>query len=388
MWLFYKLIFFYLNKRIDNKANNDLIITFPNKKKLILGKNKNCLEISINSNTFLVKLLFFGLPYLGYGYSKGYWHTKNLNALLEYGEKNKELFKSLSLFNFFSLLYTCTKNLISTNTITKSKKQIGFHYDLGNTFYKLWLDKSMTYSSGIFNNSNNLEEAQYNKYQSLIKSTNINKKTNILEIGCGWGGFLKYVNSNIKSSITGITISKKQYGYIKKENISKVEYKDYRNVSKKYDRIISIEMFEAVGKKNWNIFFKSLNNLITANGKIGLQIITISEMDYKYYMHRQDFIQKYIFPGGMLPTKKALKDLALKNNLIFSESKSFGNDYAKTLSIWKSNFFKNWLKIEKLGFDNNFKRLWEYYLSYCEIGFKTGALDVSQFLLEKKNKHD
>ena len=286
------------------------------------------------------------------------------------------------------LVITKVTKVFETNTIKKSKSQISFHYDLGNNFYNLWLDTSMTYSSAIFKNSKTLEEAQYNKYKNLADVTKIKKHNTVLEIGCGWGGFVKYVNNNIGSKITGITISKEQFEYAKKYNshLSNIELLDYRKVNKKYDKIISIEMFEAVGHRNWNVFFKSLSNLLKKNGLAGLQIITIAENNFSYYLQRKDFIQKYIFPGGMLPTKTILKTLAEENNLLIKECKSFSEDYAKTLSLWRSNFIANWDKVEKLGFDQNFKRLWEYYLCYCEVGFKTGVIDVSQFLLKKGSK--
>ena len=193
------------------------------------------------------------------------------------------------------------------NTITKSKKQISFHYDLGNKFYSYWLDKTMTYSSAIFNNKNiSLETAQINKYKSLTSLARINRNNKVLEIGCGWGGFTGYVSKNIGANITGITISKNQYDYassLKQKNV-KIQFLDYRKIKSKYDKIISIEMFEAVGKKNWNIFFKVLHESLKRNGLAALQIITINEDLYKYYSMNKDFIQKYIFPGGMLPTKK------------------------------------------------------------------------------------
>ena len=234
--------------------------------------------------------------------------------------------------------------------------------------------------------SNDLSIAQYNKYRSIAKAAEIKKKHNILEIGCGWGGFIKFVEENIGSKITGITLSKKQFDHINDQKLNKaiVQLKDYRNLKNKFDRIVSIEMFEAVGKRNWDTYFKKLKDCITDKGKIILQVITIAEENYNYYAHKKDFIQKYVFPGGMLPTKGTLKVLAKNNDLSFKEYISFGKDYAKTLSLWKKNFLLNWRNIEKLGFDENFKRLWEYYLTYCEVGFKYGSINVGQYILEKK----
>ena len=244
----------------------------------------------------------------------------------------------------------------------------------------------MTYSSAIFNNKNiSLETAQLNKYKSLSRLARINRNNKVLEIGCGWGGFTGYVSKNIGANITGITISKNQYDYassLKQKNV-KIQFLDYRKIKSKYDKIISIEMFEAVGKKNWNIFFKVLHESLKRNGLAALQIITINEDLYKYYSMNKDFIQKYIFPGGMLPTKKIIYNLACSNNLSIIFDKSIGQDYAKTLQIWRENFFSKWNNLESLGFKKDFKRLWEFYLTYCEEGFRAETINVHQFLIRK-----
>jgi len=385
MWYIYKIILLKLKKKFEGNFIGSLEISFPNNRIFRFGSSSKISRIKVKNNLFLFKLLFLGVPYIGHGYFKGDWVTENLKELLALGIKNKKLLNSIPVFNIFLYIITKISKIFESNTLKKSKSQIGFHYDLGNNFYNLWLDKSMTYSSALFKKSKTLEKAQNNKYKNLAQETNIKKNNTVLEIGCGWGGFVKYVNDNIGAKITGITISKKQFDYAKKNKnkLTNIELLDYRKVKKTYDKIISIEMFEAVGKKNWNIFFKTLNNLLNKNGQAGLQIITISEPNYSYYLQRRDFIQKYIFPGGMLPTKKILNRLALQNNLLIKECKSFSQDYAKTLALWRKNFIANWDKIEKLGFDKNFKRLWEYYLCYCEVGFKTGVIEVSQFILKK-----
>lgn len=387
MRLIYKVFISIINKKVRNVVKNSIAVFFSDSSNPLIGKKRNHLKIFIEKKYFIIGLYLHGLPYLGISYSKGYWKTNNLKKLLEFGIKNKDKFRLTISLNIFSRIYIYIIKLFENNTIDKSKKQINFHYDLGNNFYQLWLDKSMTYSSAIFYKSDDLSIAQNNKYQEIIKVAEIKKKHNILEIGCGWGGFIKFVEKNIGSQITGITLSKKQFNHIRnsKLNSSMVKFKDYRDVKEKFDRIVSIEMFEAVGKKNWNTYFKKLKECITDKGKIVLQIITISEHNYKYYSNSRDFIQKYVFPGGMLPTKSALAILAKHNNLTFKEHISFGKDYAKTLSIWRKNFQLNWNNIEKLGFNQNFKRLWEYYLTYCEVGFNSGSINVSQFLLEKKN---
>ncbi len=378
----YKILF----KKINHKIKGSLEVVIENKKSFLIGKKKNNLKFFIEKKGFLLGLLFYGLPYLGLSYSKGYWTTNDLKKVLEIGVSNKNIFRNIFVLDIFVKLFMKVVLLFEKNTPKRSKKQISFHYDLGNNFYKLWLDKTMTYSSAFFNNTKNLTIAQNNKYKNIVKAGEINKKHSVLEIGCGWGGFIKYIERNIGSNVTGITLSKKQYNYINNQELSNssVKLQDYRNIKDKFDRIVSIEMFEAVGKKNWNTYFKKLKESITDKGKIVLQIITISEENYNYYSQRKDFIQKYVFPGGMLPTKNSLELLANNNSLTFREHLSFGKDYAKTLALWRNNFLNNWNNIEQLGFDNNFKRLWEYYLTYCEVGFNNGAINVSQFLLEKK----
>ncbi len=385
MELIYDILLKKIIKKINKKFIGSLEVIIKSKKSFLIGKKENNLKFYIKHKGFLSSLLFYGLPYLGIAYSKGYWSTNNLKNVLEIGIRNKNIFRNISFLNMFIKFYEKIIILFENNTLKKSKKQISFHYDLGNNFYKLWLDETMTYSSAIFNNSKNLISAQNNKYKNIVIAGEINKDHSILEIGCGWGGFIKYIEKNIGSNVTGITLSKKQYAYINncKFKNSLVKLKDYRNINNKFDRIVSIEMFEAVGKKNWNTYFKKLKECITDRGKIILQIITISEENYNYYSKRKDFIQQYVFPGGMLPTKSSLERLAYNNNLFFKEHLSFGKDYSKTLALWKKNFLNNWNNIEKLGFDNNFKRLWEYYLTYCEVGFNNGTIDVSQFILEK-----
>ena len=386
MNLIYKIFFDKLNKNNSLGSKGSIEVYLRDNLKFLIGRKKNNIKVFIKKKKVILGLIFYGLPYLGLSYSKGYWTTNNLKKLLQLGLLNKNIFRANTSFNIFSKFYFYFINIFEKNTISKSKKQISFHYDLGNNFYKLWLDRSMTYSSAIFTKSNNLINAQKDKYQSITKIGKINEKHSILEIGCGWGGFIKYVEKNIGSHVTGITLSKEQFEYINslRLNGSTVQLKDYRNIKKQFDRIVSIEMFEAVGRRSWGIYFNKLRECITDKGKIILQIITISEENYNYYANRKDFIQKYIFPGGMLPTKSLLKNYAKNNNLIFKEHLSFGKDYAKTLSIWRNNFLLNWSKVKKLGYDENFKRLWEYYLTYCEVGFTNGSIDVSQFLLEKK----
>ena len=235
-----------------------------------------------------------------------------------------------------------------------------------------------------------METAQHEKYKSLAQSISLKKEHHILEIGCGWGGFAEYAATHIGCRVTGLTISQAQYDYAcdrmrKKELSDRVNIKlqDYRDVQGDFDRIASIEMFEAVGEKYWPTFFTKVSSILKPGGKAGLQIITIDDKKFKTYRKNADFIQKYIFPGGMLPSKDALNDEFNKAHLKLQETVDFRLDYAETLARWRARFNEQWHEIKLMGFDERFKQMWEYYLAYCEAGFKTGTIDVSQFYLHK-----
>ena len=249
----------------------------------------------------------------------------------------------------------------------------------------------MTYSSAIFSNeNNNLYDAQINKYDQIAKPMQLNENSNILEIGCGWGGFSSFVAKKYKSNIKAITISKQQFDFasekIFKEGLNEkvtIQMQDYRDIKTVYSNIASIEMFEAVGKEYWSTFLDTIYRSLIPGGMASLQIITISDAKAYQYQNKPDFIQQYIFPGGVLPSKKELEDLSRDYGLSFNEENNFKYSYAKTLQIWNQTFQTSWPEIAKQGFSLRFKKMWEYYLSYCEVGFLTGATDVSQFTLKK-----
>jgi cyclopropane-fatty-acyl-phospholipid synthase len=315
--------------------------------------------------------------------------TDNLTNLIHYCALNNDQAESTFNISILKKIIHKVFHYKNKNTKNQAKKNISFHYDLGNKFYEYWLDKTMTYSSAIFNNKSiELEAAQNNKYKKLAELSAIKNGDQILEIGCGWGGFAEFIGNNYDCNLTAVTISREQYEYTKKRifdaNLShKIEVLlcDYRNITGKFDKIVSIEMFEAVGKQYWNKFFKKIENILKPKGSISLQLITIDDNIYDVYKTNPDFIQKYIFPGGMLPSDKILKELINKTSLKINSIDSFSKDYAKTLNIWNKEFNKKWDKIEKLGFDENFKLLWNYYLSYCEGGFLSKNIDLKQIKL-------
>jgi len=279
-----------------------------------------------------------------------------------------------------------------SNTRTGSKKNISFHYDLGNSFYAKWLDQSMTYSSAIFEEeSQDLSCAQKAKYRRLAELAGIREGHHVLEIGCGWGGFAEYAAGELKAKVTGITISREQFDYatqrIKDAGLDDqvtILLKDYRDLDQSYDSIVSIEMFEAVGEAYWPTYFETLSRCLDRGGRAALQVITIDNDGYDDYRREPDFIQRYIFPGGMLPSMPALNDPIRNAGLRMQAVEGFGQHYADTLKVWRERFLAAWPELEGKGFDANFKRMWELYLAYCEGGFRAGSIDVKQMLLVRE----
>ncbi len=283
------------------------------------------------------------------------------------------------------------RHLFRANTKAQAKKNISAHYDLGNAFYEKWLDPSMTYSSALFQTgANDLQSGQRAKYKALAEAIGITPDSHVLEIGCGWGGFAEYAAGEIGARVTGLTISREQLEYAQKrihdaglsERVN-LKFQDYREETGVYDNIASIEMFEAVGEKYWAGYFDRLSACLKPGGRAGLQIITIHEDAYENYKRNPDFIQRYVFPGGMLPTLEILEDLGRKANLTLAGHRAFAQDYARTLSEWCNRFWDAWPAIKPMGFDDRFKRLWEFYLHYCEAGFRAENINVRQIIYKR-----
>jgi len=342
-------------------------------------------NIIINDNSVYKDLIFRGDLGFAESYISKKWETSNLNSLLKILLKNQQLNKKKWKPNFYNKIIENFNFVLKKNSLNQAKKNISFHYDLGNDFYGSWLDETMSYSSAMYKNKNiDLKQAQEQKYKSIIENLDIKPHSSICEIGCGWGGFIKQIKKEkIDASIDGYTISNQQFNYTKK-NHKNTFFEDYRNIENKYTNIVSIEMFEAVGQKYWKTFFEKLNSMIDKNGTACLQIITINENSFSKYLSNVDFIQKYIFPGGMLPTKSILSNLFKDYGFKLYHKISFGYDYSRTLMEWKKNFNNNWEQIS-FNFDEKFKRLWNYYLDYCETGFSLDHTDVTQFYLKKSN---
>ena len=348
-------------------------------------------SLEIKNSSFTFNLIKGGSVGFAESYMRNEFETKNLSDLIEVTARNiKQIHKfsgllDLPFINFF-------KNILIKNTKNRSKENIAKHYDLGNEFFSLWLDKTLTYSSAIFDEKNkDLSDAQNNKYQKLIDLIKPNNGDKILEIGCGWGGFAEYLGKKYDVKLDCITISKKQFEYAKErihrcglsEKVN-IEIKDYRDLKDKYDSIASIEMIEAVGQNYLESYFKTIKNNLSNNGRAAIQAITIDDTLFDRYKNKEDFIQKYIFPGGFLPNKNSINKYVSDNGLTIKSYESYADHYSNTLSIWRDEFNKKWDQIKNQGFDLTFKRMWEFYLCYCEAGFKSKNIDLIQFSIQNK----
>jgi len=348
-------------------------------------------KIKINKPGLTLQIIKSGSVGLAEAYMRNEFETDNLTNLIEITAKNiKIVYKFSGIFDLSMI--NKLKSIFIKNNKSRSKKNISKHYDLGNDFFSLWLDPSLTYSSAIFEKQkDDLFSAQLNKYKKLTELIKPNVGNKILEIGCGWGGFAEYVGKNYDVKLDCITISKEQFEFSKKrifenglnEKVS-IFLKDYRDVKDKYDSIASIEMIEAVGQNYLVNYFKSIKKNLSENGRAAIQAITIDDSLFDRYKTKEDFIQKYIFPGGFLPSKRKLYDLSSSNGLEIKKYESYGSHYSNTLKIWRDEFLKKWEEISKHGFDNKFKRMWHFYLSYCEAGFKSKNIDLIQFSMQNK----
>ncbi len=370
-----------------------LEITKYNGELLKFGNSQSPLKaiLKIKKPNFTFNLIKGGSVSFAESYMRDEFETDNLSNLIEITARNiKIIYKFSGLLDFPIINYL--KNKFVKNTRARSKENISKHYDLGNEFFALWLDKTLTYSSAIFDERNkDLSNAQNNKYQKLIDLIKPNNGDKILEIGCGWGGFAEYLGKKYDVKLDCITISKKQFEYAKKrmhecglnEKVN-IEIKDYRDLKEKYNSIASIEMIEAVGQNYLESYFKTIKNNLSNDGRAAIQAITIDDSMFDRYKTKQDFIQKYIFPGGFLPSKGIINKYVSENGLTIKSYDSYADHYSNTLFMWKNEFNKKWDLIKKQGFDLTFKRMWEFYLSYCEAGFKSKNIDLIQFSLQNK----
>ena len=369
-------------------AKGSIKITDPSGEILEINNNSDVTaDIKINDWSIINNLVKNGDVGFASDYRDGKWSSTNLKDLFTFVIINDKTLSRLLFGQIITRFFSNIKYIFNKNTIKGSKKNIEAHYDLGNNFYKIWLDKSLTYSSALFTDENtSLFDAQMSKYKRINDILKTPRDNKLLEIGTGWGGFLSYAKKDF-DSLDSITISKEQYSFSREvhkdnSNIS-ISYDDYRNINSTYNSIVSIEMFEAVGQEYWDTYFQKINSLLVKNGKAVIQTITIDDKLFDSYRNSTDAIRTFIFPGGMLPSPSIFSKYANNNGFKIIDKFSFGESYSKTLDIWHDVFKSNIDNISKLNFDDKFIRIWEYYLTSCSSSFINERTNVYQFTLQK-----
>lgn len=327
-----------------------------------------------------------GLPN---GYIDGDWSTPSLPQLFELGLGNEQTVSPRMKKWLLSLARNRFKHMLRANTRRGSQRNIMAHYDLGNTFFSVWLDQGMSYSSALYRGTENLEQAQHQKLDRIAELLALSGGERILEIGCGWGALAESLIRRFDATVLAITLSTEQLRFARSRLAGEVErgradvrLLDYRDVDGRFDRVVSIEMIEAVGERYWPTYFAKLRASLRDGGVAVLQAITVAENRFTAYRKRPDFIQRHIFPGGMLPTHSIIEREASRAGLKLVHHEAFGDSYAKTLREWRKRFVAAGTRLDRLGFDQNFRRLWEWYLAYCEVGFRQGAIDVGAYVFE------
>lgn len=327
-------------------------------------------------------------------YRDGLVQIDDVTAFLELFVRNVDALEKLVYGGWLGRIFYWMTHLLRPNTRSGSRKNIHAHYDLGNDFYRLWLDKNMTYSSALFDgdHSQSLASAQDAKYERILAVLDPQPGQRILEIGCGWGGFAEYAARTRGVQVHGITVSQAQLSYARERmqkqglgNLVELTFTDYRDVTGSYDYVVSIEMFEAVGERYWSTYVKALHDRLKCGGRAVVQTITIADDAYEAYRRTSDFIRQYIFPGGMLPCPAKFVELTAAANLATLGSHAFGLDYAETLKRWRHSFNATEKEVDGMRFDHAFRQIWRFYLCYCEAGFRTGRTDVMQIELQRKD---
>lgn len=371
----------------------ELTIVAPSGRRMTIGRSDGLgpARLNISSWKVVVRAVQRGANGFAESYLRGEVETPDLTALVRFFARNKSALVTAGGRLFTSRKLDRLAHLLRKNTVSGSKRNISAHYDLGNDFYREWLDPSMTYSSALFTDADlTLEQAQAEKYERIFQALQLEPNANILEIGCGWGGFAEHALEAADVSLKAITISKEQGAYAEKRLAGHVKNRrasvcleDYRRTTGTFDGIVSIEMVEAVGEENWPAYFATLRDRLNPGASAVVQAITIAPNDYERYRRKADFVQRYIFPGGMLPTVPIMFEQADKVGLRAETVQEFGLDYARTLNIWRAHFEESWPQIERRGFDERFRRMWRYYLSYCEAAFSEGLTNVGIYRFTK-----
>lgn len=393
---------------ISSAMARRLVLTFFNQLKVgqltltengetrVLGKNtENQASLTVCDDRFYSKLLLGGSIGAGEAYIEGWWTSEDVTAVIELFAANLKIIDKLeAVMSYVDRPVRWLINLAKRNTRGRAKANIEAHYDLGNELYTRFLDPTMLYSAAIYpRHDATLHEASLNKLKVICESLALSKDDHLLEIGTGWGALAVYAAENYGCQVTTTTLSEEQYDYTQRlisqkglaDKITLLK-KDYRDLDGHYEKIVSIEMIEAVGHEYFVEYFKKCNSLLKPNGKLLIQSILIDHSRYEQYRRGEDFIQKYIFPGGALPSDQLIEDITQKHTQLRSRSRLyFGYDYARTLADWRKNFNKNWHAIRDFGYDERFKRMWNFYFHYCEGGFWQDRIDVAHFVFEKES---
>ena len=383
-----------LDKWLSRIEAGELRAVFPSNFQKVYsgGQVGPTADIQINSWKLVPRLLLSGDMGLAESFLSGEWATSNLTQLILLGDINERALGNAVTPSKFINSIEKLRHQRRDNSKRGSRRNIAAHYDLGNEFYSHWLDNTMSYSSALFTDfGEELEVGQNRKYQRLAKALKLKEGDQVLEIGCGWGGFAEIAAKEYKCNVVGITLSNEQAKFAQRRmqenqlsNLVDIRIEDYRDVQGSFDKIVSIEMFEAVGEEHWRNYFETIKTRLKPGGLAGIQSITIANEFFETYKRRPDFIQKYIFPGGILPSEDKLNNAVSSAGLKILDDYYFGKSYAETLRRWQSTFEQKWDDIKNLGFDEKFQKMWRYYLSYCEAGFESGHINVGQFLIGSK----
>ena len=378
---------------LQHIEGGSLRLCLPDGQTVSLGQGPERATLEVNDERVFRRVLAEGDIGFGESWIDGDWHSDQLVELLTLLAENREQISRAVHGSWLPVLLHRLRHLARSNTRSGSKRNILAHYDLGNDFYKLWLDPSMSYSAALFTDDpeRTLEQAQRLKYLRLLDMLDPKPGDSILEIGCGWGGLAEVAASEYGCRVHGITLSPAQRDWARGRarqksfaDLAEFSLTDYRDVQGRYDHIVSIEMFEAVGERFWPRYFQQLKRCLKPGGRAVVQTITIANERFSAYRRGTDFIQRHVFPGGMLPSPEVFERRAASADLQVCERFAFGADYARTLAHWQKNFDSAWPEIAAQGFDERFQRLWRFYLAYCEAGFRAGATDVYHYLLDAR----
>ena len=360
-----------------------LEIRLPDGARFLFGEGEPGVTMQVNDETVFARVLAKGDIGLAEAYLDGEWDSPDVTALLALLARNRDALRDAVYGSWRQLLAARLRHWFNRNSRAGSKRNIMAHYDLGNDFYRLWLDPSMSYSSALFDGTSDqpLQAAQDAKYRRILSRLAAEPGQRVLEIGCGWGGFAEMATHD-GLAVTGLTLSPAQLAWARQRVPSAdLRLQDYRDTEERFDHVVSIEMFEAVGERWWPTYFRTVANALKPEGRAVIQSITIRDDLFATYRRGTDFIQQYIFPGGMLPSRAEFRAQAARQGLVVRDEYAFGVDYARTLALWRDAFDAHWPQVAALGFDEPFRRLWRLYLSYCEAGFLAGNIDVVQFEL-------